>query len=491
MKNQLHLKSASLVAALLAVVVTAFGLAWSAGPANAAVIPGAAVTISTDSVVTNQWDQVDLTCQWSVPDNSQPGDTFNLQLPPELRWFGAASFDLDNADGVTVAKAAANDAGQVVFTLTDFVADHPNNVGGTCNFSTQYAVEPGTGEATELNFTVGSTVVRVPVDVDGPCTKDCDPAPPTSAGKSMWWADAPQTELESIFYMPPMPSESNDVVVTDTPAAGMEIDCDQITPRVGRVVSSSGNITDPMDNEQYPATVECTPQEATVRWTGLPRGERVELFVVTKVTDRKLDVYTNSGTVTIAGEETPVGAETRRTRADGTGDGTASPTPSPSTATPTPTPSPTTATPTPTPSPTTATPTPTPSPTTATPTPTPTPTPSASTGTPTPTPSPSTATPTPTPSPTTSTATPTPSPSPSTSSSTSTATPTPSPSTSTTSPVLVPTDEPTQPAEVPEPEPLATTGAQSPAFIYAAAALLALGSLLAFLGVRRSARRQH
>ncbi|WP_223947923.1 Ig-like domain-containing protein [Arthrobacter sp. NtRootA1] len=473
MKNQLHLKSASLVAALLAVVVTAFGLAWSAGPANAAVIPGAAVTISTDSVVTNQWDQVDLTCQWSVPDNSQPGDTFNLQLPPELRWFGAASFDLDNADGVTVAKAAANDAGQVVFTLTDFVADHPNNVGGTCNFSTQYAVQPGTGETTEVNFTVGSTVVRVPVHVDGPCTQDCHPAAPTSAGKSMWWADAPQTELESIFYMPPMPSESNDVVVTDTPAAGMEIDCDHITPRVGRVVNSSGNITEPMDNELYPANVECTPQEATVRWTGLPRGERVELFVVTKVTDRKLDVYTNSGTVNIAGEETPVGAETRRTRADGTGEGTASPT-----ATPTPTPSPSTGTPT-------ATPTPTPSPSTSTATPTPTPSPSTSTATPTPTPSPSTstATPTPTPSPSESTATPTPSPSESTA--------TPSPSPSTTSPVLVATDEPTQPAEVPKPERLATTGAQSPVFVFAAAALLALGSLLGFLGVRRSARRQH
>ena len=460
MKNQLHLKSASLVAALLAVVVTAFGLAWSAGPANAAVIPGAAVTISTDSVVTNQWDQVDLTCQWSVPDNSQPGDTFNLQLPPELRWFGAASFDLDNADGVTVAKAAANDAGQVVFTLTDFVADYPNNVGGTCNFSTQYAVQPGTGETTEVNFTVGSTVVRVPVHVDGPCTQDCHPAAPTSAGKSMWWADAPQTELESIFYMPPMPSESNDVVVTDTPAAGMEIDCDHITPRVGRVVNSSGNITEPMDNELYPANVECTPQEATVRWTGLPRGERVELFVVTKVTDRKLDVYTNSGTVNIAGEETPVGAETRRTRADGTGEGTASPT-----ATPTPTPSPSTGTPT-------ATPTPTPSPSTSTATPTPTPSPSTSTATPTPTPSPSESTATPTPSPSESTATPSPSP-------------------STTSPVLVATDEPTQPAEVPKPERLATTGAQSPVFVFAAAALLALGSLLGFLGVRRSARRQH
>jgi LPXTG-motif cell wall-anchored protein len=57
--------------------------------------------------------------------------------------------------------------------------------------------------------------------------------------------------------------------------------------------------------------------------------------------------------------------------------------------------------------------------------------------------------------------------------------------------VPVATDEPTQPAEAAAPEPLASTGAQSPVFIFAAAALLALGSLLAFLGARRSAGRQH
>lgn len=69
--------------------------------------------------------------------------------------------------------------------------------------------------------------------------------------------------------------------------------------------------------------------------------------------------------------------------------GTATPTPTPSSATPTPTPS--SATPTPTPG--SATPTPTPTPSTATPTPTPTP----STATPTPTPAPGTPTPTPAP----------------------------------------------------------------------------------------------
>lgn len=450
MKNQLHLKSASLLAALLAVVMTALGLAWSALPANAAAIPDAVVTLSTNSVVVDQWDQVDLTCEWSVPDNSQPGDTFDLKLPAELRWFGAASFDLNNADGETVATAVANDAGKVVFTLTDFVSTHPLNVGGTCNFSTQYSAVPGTDEPTELTFNVGSTVVRVPVEVDGPCTTDCGPVLPTSAGKSMWWADADQTQLESIFYMPPMPLDSNEVIVTDTPAAGMEIDCDQITPRVGKVVSSSGNIIEPMDNGQYPASVDCSSEALTVSWTGLPKGEFVELFVVTKVTDKDLDVYRNSGTVTIAGEETPVGAETKRTSSGGTGDGTATPTPSPSTTSASPT-----ATPTPSPSPSTT--------PTATPTPTPTPTETPEVESP----------PYPTPSP-----------------STSLATATPIPSTST-SPAVVVTETPPKQSVPDDSESLANTGAQGASFIFAAAALLALGSLLAFVGARRSTRRQH
>ncbi|MEV7603868.1 Ig-like domain-containing protein [Paenarthrobacter sp. NPDC089322] len=462
MNKQFHLKTASLVAALMAVVTTALGLTWSALPATAATIPGAVVTISTDSVVTDQWDQVDLSCEWSVPDHSQPGDSFELQLPPQLRWFGEAAFDLNNEAGETVATAVANDSGVVVITLTDFVSSHPLNVGGTCNFTTQYAAEPGNGNSVDLEFTVGSSVVRVPLDIEGPCVSDCGPTPPTSAGKAMWWADASQTVLESIFYMPPMESETNDVVVKDMPAAGMEIDCGQITPRVGRTVNSDGNIIDPMDNDAYPASIKCTPQEVTVSWTGLPAGERVELFVITKVTDPKLNKYENTGIVTIAGTDTPVSAETKRTHAGGTGDGTA---------TPTPTPTPTTATPTPTP-------TPTPAPSTATATPTPTP--STATATATPTPAPSTATPTPTP--TTTAASPTPTPTASTSTATSTRSPT--------TPAIVVTETPTPPA-ADAPEQLASTGLQGSAFILAAAVLLAVGSLLAFVGARRAASRQH
>ncbi|WP_159704877.1 Ig-like domain-containing protein [Arthrobacter sp. 18067] len=417
MKNQIHLKTVSLVAALLAAVMAVLGLGMSALPANAAELADAEITLSTESVVSSQWDQVDLTCAWSVPDNSQPGDTFSIQLPSELRWFGAASFDLDNSAGDTVATAVANDTGLVVFTLTDFVGTHPLDVGGTCSFTTQYSVKPANGETQELTFTVGSSVVRVPVVIE-PCRSDCDPGVPTSVGKSMWWSDAGQTELESVFYMPPMVSETNDVVVTDTPAPGMEIDCSRVTPRVGQRVGNAGNIVTPYDDDEYPASIECSPQELTVTWTGLPEGEHVELFVVTEVTDASLASYENNGTVTISGQETPVGAQTRRSSGSGTGEGTATPTP-------------------------------------------------------TPTPSTTTATPKPTPSATTTTATPTPGP-------------------STTSPVVVvPTEEPSEPARAESSEQLANTGSQGAAFVFVAAALLAVGSVLAFAGAKWSRRRSH
>jgi len=437
MNNQIHLRTVSWVTAFMAVAMAVLGLGLSALPANAQEIQDAQITLSTGSVVTEQWDQVDLTCEWSVPDNSQPGDTFTLQLPPELRWFGTASFNLNTPEGRTVATAAANDSGLVVFTLTDYVASHPLNVGGTCSFSTQYSVDPANGGTQELTFVFGNSVVRVPVNVE-PCTEDCLPDVPTTAGKSMWWADPAQSELQSIIYMPPMVSESNDVVVTDLPAAGMVIDCSRVTPRVGKVRGPGGNIIAPFDDEQFPATVECTPQSLTVTWKALPKGEHVELFVITKVSDASLDVYENSGTVTISGEESPVEAQTRRSSASGTGQGTPE----------------------------------------ATPTQTPTPTPSTSTASPTPQPS--------------------------------TATPSATPEPSTTNPVVVvPPAEPTSTAQVTEPahvitpgkasetaqpaptEALANTGAQGQVFLFLAAALLGVGSVLALAGARRSRQRSH
>ncbi|MFJ4209000.1 Ig-like domain-containing protein [Paenarthrobacter sp. NPDC089675] len=465
MNNQPYLKAASAAAALLAALFLTVGLVWSAASAHAADIVDAKISLSTESVVTNQWDQVNLSCQWSVPDHSQPGDTFELQLPPQLRWFGSTSFDLNSPGGDTVAKAVANDSGLVVFTLTEFVKDHPLDIGGTCAFTTQYSKVPGDDTGSQLDFVVGSSVVRVPLDIK-PCTSDCAPVP-TSAGKSMWWADADQTRLESIIYMPPMQSDKNDVVVTDTPADGMEIDCDEVTPRVGRTVNATGNLTDPLENDKYPAAIDCTPHKVTATWAALPKDERVELFVVAQVTDSSLDVYTNTGTVTIAGVESAVDAETKRTTASGTGDGTAAPSETPS-----PSPSTTPASPTATPSPSPST---TPASPTATPTPSPSTTPASPTATPTPSPSATTATPTPTGSPST--------PAPSKPAVT-------APAPTSSAPVTPPSRAATTPAAATTTDELASTGASGPLFIFVGVGFLAVGSLLAFAATRFASRRR-
>lgn len=349
MKNHIHPKDASKITALrgallgtlLAVLLAIVGLSWPAQAAQAAVVPNAITSISTTSTIGGQWSQVDFACQWAVPDGSRPGDTFTLQLPLQLRWFGQADFALKNPAGQAVATAHASDSGLVVFTLSDFVATHPNNIGGTCNFSTLYTQKPTSAGTTQLDFEVGSTVIRVPVTIDQPCQQDCAPKPPTVPEKSMWWLDTAQTELKSIFHLPATTLASSDVTITDTPGPGTQIDCSRIVPRVGTSLDQDGNIANPSDEAAYPAVITCTPSLLTVKWTALPKGELVQLSAVTKVTDDLLDTYTNSGDVTIAGKDTPVMVEVRRTSASGTANGSALPSPSPiptGTASPTPTP---------------------------------------------------------------------------------------------------------------------------------------------------------
>ncbi|WFR84309.1 Ig-like domain-containing protein [Arthrobacter sp. Y-9] len=349
MSNHLHPRNPTkitappraLLGALLAAALSILGLSWSAQAAQAAVIPNAITSISTDSTVGGQGSQVDFTCQWAVPDGSQPGDTFTLQLPSQLRWFGQADFTLKNPAGQTVATAHASDSGLVIFTLSDFVASHPQNVQGTCNFSTLYTQVPPSGGSTQLDFQVGSTAIRVPVSVDDPCQQDCAPKPPVSPEKDMWWIDSAQTELSSTFHLPATTLASSDVTITDTPGPGTKIDCSRIVARVGTTLDQDGNIATPGDDETYPAAITCTPSLLAATWTGLPKGELIQLFVVTQVTDPTLDSYTNSGHVTIAGTDTPVIVEVRRTTASGTANGSALPSPTPTNTAPTSTASPT------------------------------------------------------------------------------------------------------------------------------------------------------
>ena len=345
--------------AVVTVLALAAVWAWPA-PVRAATITGAITSLTTTATHTQQFDQVDLACTWAVPNGSSPGDTFTMQLPSQLRWFGASAFSLKAPDGQTVVTAVAAPSGLVTFTLTDYVRTHPTNVHGRCIFTTQYTAV-GTGGNVTLNFTVGSEVFPVVVGTDGPCTQGCPPAH-TQAAKSTWWTDSTQQKAQSLIEAPPTTASASTVTLTDTPHPGMAIDCSTIVPAIGRTLDANGQVVQPGDSGRYPAHVVCSPGSLTVTWMGLPAGEYTEVELTNTITDPTLPSYTNAGTVSIDGANLPVESQLIRTNASGSGIGTPLPTHPPVPATTPPTtpathPVTTTQPPTTTKPPTTATPT--------------------------------------------------------------------------------------------------------------------------------------
>ena len=316
----------------LATVLTLAALwAWPA-PVRAATITGAITSLTTNATHTQQYDQVDLACTWAVPNGSSPGDTFTLQLPSQLRWFGASTFALKAPDGQSVVTAVAAPTGLVTFTLTDYVRTHQTNVHGDCTFTTQYTAV-GTGGTVTLNFTVGSVVFPVVVGTDGPCTQSCPPAH-SQAVKSTWWTDSTQQRAESLIEAPPTTADTSTVTLTDTPHPGMAIDCSTVVPAVGRTLDANGQVAQPGDSATHPAHVVCSPTSLTVTWTALPAGEYTEVQLTNTITDPTLSSYTNAGTVSIGGANVPVASQLIRTDARGAGIGTPLPPTTPPTTTP-------------------------------------------------------------------------------------------------------------------------------------------------------------
>jgi hypothetical protein len=318
--------------AVTAIVALAILLGTSivlALPGQASVITGAITSITTTATQTQQYDRVDLACTWAVPNGSKPGDTFTMQLPSQLRWYGASTFTLKSPDGQAVAIAQIDTHGLVTFTLTSYVLTHPVNVHGDCTFSTQYAVAT-TGENVTLNFVVGSEVIPVEIGTGTPCTQNCSPAH-SEATKSMWWADGTQQSARSRIEAPPTTADISTVTLTDTPGPGLAIDCTSVSPAVGKTLDPDGLVLQPGDAAMHPAQVVCSSTSLSVKWTGLPPGEYTEVELTNIVTDPTLARYTNTGTVTINGFIAPVGSHLARTDGGGTGVGS---TPTPSTTTP-------------------------------------------------------------------------------------------------------------------------------------------------------------
>ena len=268
-------------------------------PARAAVIPGAITSLTTTATNTQQYDRVDIACTWAVPDGSSPGDTFTMQLPAELRWFGSSTFALKAPTGEVVATAQVNPTGLVTFTLTDYVLTHPLKVHGDCTFSTQYLLV-GTGHDVTVQFIVGSEVIPVVIETGAPCTQNCVPDH-TQAIKTTWWTDGTQQRAQSRIEAPPTTADVTTVTLTDTPQAGMALDCSTVIPRIGRSLGTDGLVVQPGDEALYPPRVVCSPTSLRVTWVGVPAGEYTEVGVESVITDPTLTRYTNTGVVTLNG----------------------------------------------------------------------------------------------------------------------------------------------------------------------------------------------
>ncbi|WP_337001139.1 MULTISPECIES: Ig-like domain-containing protein [unclassified Microbacterium] len=312
---------AKLVAAA-AIVVAALLPALVAPPASAATIEGAITSVTTTERVVAQNDRVEFSCTWAVPDHSQPGDQFTLQLPAQLRWNRTVATDFSlrspAPENAEVATAHVDGNGLITFTLTDFVASHPLDVHGSCTFYTEVTYAGGEAETMQLSF--GSIVVPLAYDPDAHACPSCG-TEVTVAKKMMWWSDAAQTRLD-VYILTPKTKTAGPVTIVDTPGPGLRANCPILEANVSdRYFEGNGMALAPFDD--VTPDVDCADGQVTVHWPSIEAGRYITIHLTMSVTDPSLKEYGNSGTVTMNdGEVTPISVVTQRQAAGGDGDGT-------------------------------------------------------------------------------------------------------------------------------------------------------------------------
>lgn len=155
------------VGLLATAAILALGSVLQPIAAHAAEIPDAVtgITVTNDTATTpvKSFEQLTVTADWNVPDNSSPGDTFSLTLPAELEGL-TDSFALENDAGEAFGTCVVS-ASDVVCTLTDLVTTKPLSVGGSLFFSAKFTDQVVEGEVNDLIFTTGTVTETVPVDV--------------------------------------------------------------------------------------------------------------------------------------------------------------------------------------------------------------------------------------------------------------------------------------------------------------------------------------
>lgn len=157
-------------------------------------------------------DNFTLNAEWSVSDDAQPGDTFNLTFPSPISVAWAQNFDLRDPDGLVVGSCKAT--GQTIdCTLGDYVLTH-DAVHGSLSVN---ATASESTDSEKLTFqTSGNTTITAPVPGGGIIDQGPSEGPDkirkfggmTSDGSAARWAiEVPVSHLKAL---------GNGVVLTDT-----------------------------------------------------------------------------------------------------------------------------------------------------------------------------------------------------------------------------------------------------------------------------------
>jgi hypothetical protein len=343
-------------------------LAWVVGAttltrASAAEIDGAitGVNIVENSAGPYQAMQLDLT--WAVPDSATQGDTFTLELPPELRSV-TAGFNLLAPDGSVVAVAKVVGT-LVTFTLTDY-ADTHNGVHGGAEFAVRWnlANTPASGPVS-LDFTTSTRVFHDTV-IKNPGSGTVDRTEPRKVGH---WVDSGiTTGADALGWTIDSPNGPFDkATFDDKVAAGQAIDCSTVLYQLGKGLDATGHAS---TFQALPTSKvissSCAAGELKLVAGPILADQIIRIKYLVTITDPTLASYTNSVDVTVDSTQfSTVVRSIKVQRATGSGTGTpTSPTTSPTSVTTSPTTSPTSVTTSPTTSPTSVTTSPTTSPST-------------------------------------------------------------------------------------------------------------------------------
>lgn len=309
-------------AALLAAVLALVAALVPTTPAAAADIPGAITGVDITQESAAYGGSVDVRMTWAVPDDSQAGDTFWVQLPDSLAKIGGLTFDLheDNDPAKPVVARAQVVDGRIVFTLTDYVDTHTNVRGDAFITAQLVQGETTAGETNEFTFVteVGEYTDTVVV---GPVGNNI--SRPVKYG---YWTD-PVLEDEGsrdgalTWRLRSSVGPLSRIVFTDERGPGHVLDCAGLDVRLLSDFDANGvwhsNVAMPASQHEI---VRCDETGFQIVVTDLDEGEVAIVRYTSTVTEER-DSYTNSATVVEDDVPSSTGTHVERVTAGGGGIG--------------------------------------------------------------------------------------------------------------------------------------------------------------------------